>query len=73
MLELQVIADICFSVVECYSIEDFCVPVKTIYPLRFQEMPECKSCIRLWIKDSHCMALVDYQSQPLIRNIFYDD
>jgi len=33
-LELQAIADICFSVVECYATEDFCVPVHTIYPLR---------------------------------------
>ena len=34
-LELQAIADICFSVVECYSTEDFFVPKRIIVPLRF--------------------------------------
>jgi hypothetical protein len=33
-LELQVIADICFSVVECYSSQDFNKPVHVVYPLR---------------------------------------
>ena len=33
-LELQAIADICFSVVECYSTYNFWTPVKVIYPLR---------------------------------------
>ena len=33
-------------------------------------MPECRSCIRLWIQDDHCIALVDSRSQPHIRNIF---
>jgi len=35
MLELQAIADICFSVVECYSERDFYMPMHIIYPLRF--------------------------------------
>ena len=34
MLECQVIADICFSVVECYSTDDFYTPKKIIWPLR---------------------------------------
>ena len=34
MLELQVIADICFSVVECYSTENFLMPYDVILPLR---------------------------------------
>ena len=34
MLELQAIADICFSVVECYSTENFLMPYDVILPLR---------------------------------------
>ena len=71
-LELQVIADICFAVVVCYSTDDFFLPLKTIRPLRFSTMSECKSRINLWVQDGHCMALVNRQSQPLIRNIFDD-
>ena len=33
-LELQAIADICFSVVECYSTDNFHGPKSTIWPLR---------------------------------------
>ena len=72
-LELQVIADICFSVVECYSTHDFLVPVSTFYPIRLSSVSECTSRIRLWIKDAHCMALVSNgPQQPLIQNIFDD-
>jgi hypothetical protein len=35
MLELQAIADICFSVVECYSAPDCFMPMHIIYPLRY--------------------------------------
>ena len=71
-LELQVIADICFSVVECYSTSNFFVPKKVIYPLRFATVPESKSCIRLWVMAGHCVALVDPVAQPLMQNIFDD-
>ena len=71
-LELQAVADICFSVVECYYIGDFLVPVHIIRPLRVPKMPKCTSCIRLWIQPSHCMALLGRQSLPLIKNIFDD-
>ena len=72
MLELQAIADICFSVVECYATRDFCVPVHTILPLRFAEVPECPGRIRLWIQDHHCMAIVDPASEELIQHLFDD-
>ena len=70
-LELQVIADICFSKVECYSTKDFSVPRNVIQPLRFPDMFECKGRIRLLVQDEHCLALFDQQAPPLIRNIFY--
>ena len=70
--ELQAIADICFSVVECYSTSNFLVPVKVIYPLRFGSVPNPTSCIRLWVLDGHCVALARPQAQPLMQNI-YDD
>ena len=67
MLELQAIADICFSVVECYDIHDFLVPRNTIWPLRFSNTSsKYTGCIRLWVQDGHCVALVNEQSQPLI-------
>ena len=44
------------------------MPMHTILPLRFTS--ECKSCIRLWVGDGHCMALFDEKSQPLVTNIF---
>jgi len=72
MLELQAIADICFSVVECYSEQDFFMPMQIIYPKRYSQMPECKGRIRLWIHTNHCMALVDRDSQHLIQNISDD-
>jgi hypothetical protein len=48
-LELQAVADICFSVVECYTTNDFFVPTKTIFPHRLSSPSECTSRIRLWI------------------------
>ena len=70
-LELQAVADICFSVVECYSSNDFLAPMSTIFPVRLCSVSECTSRIRLWIKDAHCMALVSNgPQQPLIQNIF---
>jgi len=33
-LELQAAADICFSVIECYSTTNYLKPVLTIWPLR---------------------------------------
>ena len=71
-LELQAVADICFSEVECYLTKDFLVPVHIIRPLRAPKMPKCTSFIRLWIQPSHCMALLGSQSIPLIKNIFDD-
>jgi hypothetical protein len=67
-----VIADICFSVVECYSTSNFFTPVKVIYPLRFETVPEYKRCIRLWVLGDHCVALVDPKARPLMENIFDD-
>jgi hypothetical protein len=71
-LELQVIADICFSVVECYSTDCFYKPVHTIHPLRTDQIPECKGLIRLWVQGDHCMALVDRSKRHLIQNIADD-
>jgi len=62
-LELQVIADIFFAVVECYSTQDFNVPVHVIQPLRLGQMDGCKSRIRLWVSVAHCMALVDWNQE----------
>ena len=73
-LELQAVADICFSVVECYSTNDFLVPTTTIVPSRLSSPSKCTSRIRLWIKDAHCMVLVKNGPQkPLIQNIFDDN
>ena len=73
LLELQAVADICFTVVECYSTNDFLAPTHTIVPFRLSSVSECTSRIRLWIKDVHCMVLVkDGPQQPLIQNIFDD-
>ena len=71
-LELQAIADICFSVVECYSIWNFQIPVRVIYPLRQATVPPPTRCIRLWVLAGHCVALADPQAQPLMQNIFDD-
>ena len=72
-IELQAVADICFSVVECYSTNDFLVPTHTMFPLRLTSVSECTSRIRLWTQDAHCMALVNTESQqPLIKNVFDD-
>ena len=70
-VELQAVADICFSVVECYSSDDCFVPTQTIYPFRLCSVSKSTSRIRLWIQDAHCMALVTTKPyQPLIKNIF---
>jgi len=71
-LELQVIADICFSVVECYSTSNFYAPVKVIYPLRFETVSQSKNVIRLWVLGGHCRALVDPWAKPLMQNLFDD-
>ena len=73
MRELQAIADICFSVVECYSTENYLVPFHTIEPLRVQKKNECLSHIRLWIQAGHCTALIDYTSDEIIQNILDDE
>jgi hypothetical protein len=65
-LELQAIADICFSVVECYSTSNFFVPIKVIHPLRFPSVPKPTTYIRLWVQARHCVALVSPQAQPLM-------
>jgi len=66
-IELKAVADICFSVVECYTSNDFLTPMKTIFPFRLSSVSECTSRIRLWIKDAHCTALVNTGHQkPLI-------
>ena len=68
-LELQLIADICFAVVECYSLDNFLVPAYTKMPLRLSTVSRCKNRIRLWIQPGHCMALVDlFNFSPLISN-----
>jgi len=72
-LVLQAVADICFSVVECYTSKDFLAPTHTMFPFRLSSVSESTSRIRLWIKDAHCMALVNNgPQQPLIQNIFDD-
>ena len=71
-LELQAIADICFSVVECYTTKDSLIPAKVIYPLRFSTVPKPTRCMRLWVLPGHCMALVRPQSQPHMQNISND-
>ena len=48
------------------------MPVHIILPLRCAQVSKCTGRIRLWIQAGHCMALVDNQSEPLIRNIFDD-
>jgi hypothetical protein len=72
-LELQAVADICLSVVECYSTNNYLVPTHTIFPFRLSSVSECTPRIRLWIQDTHCMLLVNTKNQqPLIKNIFDD-
>jgi len=71
-LELQAIADICFSVVECYSNSDFYTPMKVIYPLRYGLVPKPTRCIRLWVLTGHCVALAAPHAQPLMQNMFDD-
>jgi len=71
-LELQAIADICFSVVECYSTSNLFAPLKIVYPLRFATDPESAGCIRLWVLPGHCVALVNSKAEPMMQNI-YDD
>jgi len=72
-IELQAVADICLSVVECYSTNNFLVPTHTMFPLRLCSVLESTPRIRLWTQETHCMALVNNESQqPLIQNIFDD-
>ena len=71
-LELQVAADIFLAVIECYSSDDLLAPVYIIWPHRLSPNTECPSRIRLCIQGSHCIALVDNQSQPLVQNMFED-
>ena len=66
---LQIIADICFAVVECYCSRDYFVPIRVFEPLRAGKMSECKRRIRLWIQPGHCLALIDPASKGLIQNI----
>ena len=66
-LELQAVADICLTVVECYSTNDYLIPTQTMFPHRLSSISECTPRIRLWIQDAHCMLLINKQSQhPLI-------
>jgi hypothetical protein len=69
-LELQAIADICFSVVECYATKDSFTPAKVIYPLRFSTVAKPTRCIRLWVLPGHCMALVAPNSEPHLHNLW---
>ena len=70
-LELQAVADIFLSIVECYSTNDFFVPTHTMLPFRLSSPSPCTPRIRLWIKDTHCTVLLNIESQqPLIQNIF---
>jgi hypothetical protein len=58
-IELQAVADICLSVVECFSTNDFLVPTHTIFPFRISSISEYAPRIRLWKKETHCLALVN--------------
>jgi hypothetical protein len=72
-IELQAVADICLSIVECYSTSNFLTPTHTIYPFRLSSVSSSTPRILLWTQETHCMALVNKQShQPLIMNIFDD-
>jgi hypothetical protein len=68
-LELQAIADICFSAVECYTTKGSFTPAKVIYPLRFSTVAKPTRCMRLWVQPGHCMALVAPNAQPHLHNI----
>jgi len=69
--ELQAAADIFFAVIECYSINDPFEPTNVIWPLRCPKIPvKDTNTLKLWTHGTHCMALVDDKSQPLIQNIF---
>ena len=69
-LELQVAADIFLAVIECYSSDDLLVPKYIIWPLRLSPNTDSPSRIRLCIKSSHCIALLDNHSQPLVQNMY---
>jgi hypothetical protein len=69
--ELQAAADIFFAVIECYSIEDYKTPANIIYPLRLSTVSAGSvNTLRIWTQGTHCVALVDPESPPLIQNIF---
>jgi hypothetical protein len=72
--ELQAAADIFFSVIECYTIDDPFEPANIIWPLRSSTgSTKDANLLRLWTHGAHCMALVDIESpQPLVQNIFED-
>ena len=73
MKELQAAADIFFSVIEDYSIKDSRKPANIIWPLRCGTVSaEHTNTLRIWTQGTHCLALVDNESQPLIQNIFED-
>ena len=65
MLEVQVIADIMFSIIEIYFTADPNAPMDIILPLRMSRLSPlssnlCPRTMRLWFKrDSHCVALID--------------
>ena len=70
-IELQAVADICLCVVECYSSNDYLVPTLRIVPPRLSSVSDSTVHIRLWVQGTHCMLLVNNESQrPLIQNIF---
>ena len=72
--ELQAAADIFFSVIECYSIEDPVEPANIIYPLRLSTVSaETVNTLRIWTHGTHCMALVDKKTQPLIMVLVNDE
>ena len=65
MLELQVIADTWFSIVEIYRTADSDMPMAIIQPLRMSMLsPDSMTLrmrtMRLWFqRDAHCVALID--------------
>ena len=72
--ELQAAADIFFSVIECYFIEDSTTPANITYPLRLATVSaENTNILRLWTYRDQCMPLVELGSRPLIQNIFEEE
>ena len=72
--EIQAASDIFFAVIECYSTQDPTAPANTIWPLRLSTVsPEHINTLRIWTQGTHCVALVDNKSHPLVINIFEVD